>query len=98
MHTLRAEIDYGLAEAHTTMGLVGVKVWIFKGERVPQQKIVVNNEFDDLTDGVETTESTAISGVAEGEAGSNQKPVPDSATNVVYQSSEEDTDAATEKN
>jgi small subunit ribosomal protein S3 len=32
LHTLRADIDYGLAEAHTTYGVVGVKVWIFKGE------------------------------------------------------------------
>lgn len=32
LHTLRADIDYGMAEAHTTYGVVGVKVWIFKGE------------------------------------------------------------------
>jgi small subunit ribosomal protein S3 len=32
LHTFRAEIDYGLAEAHTTYGLIGIKVWVFKGE------------------------------------------------------------------
>ena len=32
LHTLRADIDYGLAEAMTTYGVIGVKVWIFKGE------------------------------------------------------------------
>lgn len=32
LHTLRADIDYGLTEAHTTYGVIGVKVWIFKGE------------------------------------------------------------------
>jgi small subunit ribosomal protein S3 len=32
LHTLRADIDYGTAEAHTTYGTIGVKVWIFKGE------------------------------------------------------------------
>jgi len=32
LHTLRADIDYGLAEAQTTYGVIGVKVWIFKGE------------------------------------------------------------------
>jgi small subunit ribosomal protein S3 len=32
LHTLRADIDYGFAEAHTTFGVIGVKVWIFKGE------------------------------------------------------------------
>ncbi|NWF67197.1 MAG: 30S ribosomal protein S3, partial [Campylobacterales bacterium] len=32
LHTLRAKIDYGFAEAHTTYGVIGVKTWIFKGE------------------------------------------------------------------
>ncbi len=32
LHTLRADIDYGFAEANTTYGMIGVKVWIFKGE------------------------------------------------------------------
>jgi len=32
LHTLRADIDYGLAEAHTTFGIIGVKVWIYRGE------------------------------------------------------------------
>lgn len=34
LHTLRAEIDYGIAEAHTTFGVIGVKVWIYKGDVV----------------------------------------------------------------
>lgn len=37
LHTLRADIDYGLAEARTTYGIVGVKVWIFKGEKFGMQ-------------------------------------------------------------
>ena len=32
LHTLRADIDYGTAEASTTYGIIGIKVWIFKGE------------------------------------------------------------------
>jgi small subunit ribosomal protein S3 len=32
LHTLRARVDYGFAEAHTTYGVIGIKVWIFKGE------------------------------------------------------------------
>ena len=36
-HTLRADIDYGLAEAHTTFGRIGVKVWIYKGEIIPER-------------------------------------------------------------
>lgn len=35
LHTLRADIDYGTAEAHTTYGRIGVKVWIYRGEVLP---------------------------------------------------------------
>ena len=38
LHTMRADIDYGFAEAHTTMGLIGVKVWIYKGDILPEPK------------------------------------------------------------
>ena len=43
LHTLRADIDYGFAEASTTYGVIGIKVWIYKGEvfdytQVPQEK------------------------------------------------------------
>lgn len=40
LHTLRADIDYGFAEALTAMGLIGIKVWIFKGEILPEPKVV----------------------------------------------------------
>jgi len=38
LQTLRADIDYGFAEAHTTYGRIGVKVWIYKGEILPKSK------------------------------------------------------------
>ncbi|MDU5733638.1 MAG: 30S ribosomal protein S3 [Veillonella sp.] len=38
LHTLRANIDYGTAEAHTTYGCIGIKVWIYKGEVLPEAK------------------------------------------------------------
>ena len=38
LHTLRADIDYGITEARTTYGQIGVKVWIYKGEILPQPK------------------------------------------------------------
>ena len=41
LHTFRAEIDYGVAEARTTYGVIGVKVWIFKGEVFEQPEAVV---------------------------------------------------------
>jgi len=38
LHTLRADIDYGFTEAHTTLGRIGVKVWIYKGQVLPEVK------------------------------------------------------------
>jgi len=38
LHTIRADIDYGLAEARTAMGRIGVKVWIYKGDILPEAK------------------------------------------------------------
>ena len=40
LHTLRADIDYGFAESHTTYGVIGIKVWIFKGEIFANDKTV----------------------------------------------------------
>ncbi|MCX8518596.1 MAG: 30S ribosomal protein S3, partial [Methylophilaceae bacterium] len=55
LHTLRADLDYGLAEAVTTYGIIGVKVWIFKGEvfqenqqktNAPAQAVVLEQDVD----------------------------------------------------
>jgi small subunit ribosomal protein S3 len=37
LQTLRADIDYGVAEAHTTYGIIGIKVWLFKGEIIEEK-------------------------------------------------------------
>jgi small subunit ribosomal protein S3 len=47
LHTFRADIDYGLSESHTTYGVIGVKVWIFKGEvfdKVPVEQAPAEGE------------------------------------------------------
>ena len=38
LHTLRADVNYGLAESHTTYGVIGVKVWIFRGEVLTEEE------------------------------------------------------------
>lgn len=38
LHTIRADIDYGFSEARTTMGRLGIKVWIYKGDVLPEKK------------------------------------------------------------
>jgi small subunit ribosomal protein S3 len=39
LHTIRADIDYGFAEANTTYGIIGIKVTIFNGEILPEKKV-----------------------------------------------------------
>jgi hypothetical protein len=63
LHTIRADIDYGLAEARTVMGRIGVKVWIYKGEILPEK---ANAE------GTSTAPRTITAPVAEGESGADQ--------------------------
>ncbi|MBU2008253.1 MAG: 30S ribosomal protein S3 [Chloroflexi bacterium] len=46
LQTLRANIDFGLAEARTTMGRIGVKVWIYKGDIIPEKKAQTSGGSD----------------------------------------------------
>ena len=46
LHTLRADIDFDIAEAATDFGRIGVKVWIFKGEILPEPKVEDDIEED----------------------------------------------------
>ncbi len=53
LHTLRADIDYGFTEAHTAMGLIGVKVWIYKGDILPEPKVMGVEEVTAEAEAVE---------------------------------------------
>ena len=55
LHTLRADIDYGFTEARTTMGRIGVKVWIYKGEILPQPKLAEGITGDTAPPTIEPT-------------------------------------------
>ena len=67
LHTLRADIDYGLAEAATAMGRVGVKVWLYRGDILPQPReemeelatIEVTLQADEADTQLETEDATA---------------------------------------
>jgi small subunit ribosomal protein S3 len=56
LHTLRADIDYGFTEAHTTLGRIGVKVWIYKGQILPELKVA---EVEEKPEGAVIEETTA---------------------------------------
>ena len=46
LHTLRANIDYGTAVSNTTFGIIGVKVWVYKGEVIPEKKLTKPEGFE----------------------------------------------------
>jgi small subunit ribosomal protein S3 len=58
LHTLRAKIDYGTAEAKTTFGVIGVKVWVYHGDEIPTQELEM-----------ERARARALAGVPVGGAG-----------------------------
>ena len=66
LHTLRADIDYGLREAHTTAGRIGVKVWIYKGDILPYKP-----QSDDKV----MREAAMAVGETSGQAGAPRKVV-----------------------
>lgn len=66
LHTLRADIDYGFTEAHTTLGRIGVKVWIYKGDVLPERQARVEPAQEGvLTPAFERTEATTSDATAE---------------------------------
>lgn len=65
LHTLRADIDYGFTEAHTTLGRIGVKVWIYKGQILPELKVVEAEEAPAIEAEERPTEAIAEAVVEE---------------------------------
>lgn len=62
LHTLRADIDYALAEAATEFGRIGVKVWIYKGEIIPVKESVRRQQQEEDTDDIPAIEVTVTAG------------------------------------
>ena len=93
-HTLRADIDYGLAEAHTTFGRIGVKAWIYKGDILPDE---VEEEIDEILedaaapDGLPDDEDGAVAAAAADAARGPQRTAisVEQQENVARQSQED---------
>ena len=62
LHTIRADIDYGFTEAHTALGCIGVKVWIYKGDILPERHI---EETEEMSAELVAGESTEVASPAE---------------------------------
>ena len=73
LHTFRADIDYGLSEAQTTYGVIGVKVWIFKGEVFDKAQLA-----QQAAEG-EAVQATAAAAAAAAAAGAAAPPPPAAA-------------------
>jgi small subunit ribosomal protein S3 len=84
LHTLRADIDYGSTEAHTTLGRIGVKVWIYKGQILPEAKVVETEETP-AEAAAEVTEAVPAAETKETPAG-----VVAEETEAVVEASEEE--------
>jgi len=61
LHKIRADIDYGFTEAHTTLGRIGVKVWIYKGDVLPE---VVVEEAEEIPEDIVAEEPEGAEAVA----------------------------------
>ncbi len=78
LHTIKADIDYGFSEANTTYGIIGVKVWIYKGEMLTKSDIITVPQDADLSgEDQEKTVKKARSKKKRGESGD----IAGSATN-----------------
>ena len=72
LHTLRADIDYGLAEAATSMGRIGVKVWLYRGDILPRQ---AEEELEEL----EAIEVTLPADEPAGQEAAAEEPITEGA-------------------
>jgi len=81
LHTIRADIDYALTEAHTTLGRIGVKVWIYKGEILPEIRELEAEapaaEAEEAAVGEETSPTTEVA--AEAPEGAAEAEVKEAA-------------------
>ena len=64
LHTLRADIDYGVARAQTTYGIIGIKVWIFKGERFEEPTKIIKDNTEQNEEIKDTPVKKTIKGAA----------------------------------
>ena len=99
LHTLKADIDYGTAEAHISMGLIGVKVWIYKGDRILEQPAPIERRRPKREAAKAASAAKAAAPAPEAEPAAPDEPAPSAAAEEAELQSEPEaetkTDAAT---
>jgi small subunit ribosomal protein S3 len=76
LHTIRADVDYGFTEAHTLMGLIGIKVWLYRGDILPEQE----EEVLETPISIEAVDETSV--MVDEEAPKAEVPVKEEALKV----------------
>lgn len=98
LHTLRADVDYGFTEAHTTMGRIGIKVWIYRGDVLPE---ITDNTIEESPFNVieepEISEEKSVSEAVEVPAVTEETLEKPKAKRAVKAKAVEKTDEAEEK-
>jgi small subunit ribosomal protein S3 len=94
LHTLRADVDYGLAEARTTFGRIGVKVWIYKGEILPYRAATEDKISREAAMAVGETSGQAPGRRVVSAGGGRRRPAAEPVSVEQAAESEEITEAA----
>jgi small subunit ribosomal protein S3 len=95
LHTLRADIDYGFTEARTKLGRIGVKVWIYRGDILPEPKVEAPEEAEpEVAEAVAEVSEEEKPEVAEAVAEVSEEEKPEVAEAVAEVSEEEKPEVA----
>ncbi len=106
LHTLRADIDFAIAEAATTFGRIGIKVWIYKGDILPEGRsgrtlnvadVVAEQAAISAAAAAVDTEDAEAAPASEAPAGAVTLEIPEEAAVVVEDAPAPETDSAAEK-
>src|SRR6056300_674698 len=99
LHTLRADVDYGVARAQTTYGIIGIKVWIFKGEIFQDdvKPIIQNDDLSKIEETPKKTVKAATKKTVKADAEDTPKKTVKAATKKTVKADAEETPKKTVK-
>jgi len=97
LHTLKADIDYGTAEARTTLGRIGVKVWIYKGDRIIEEDASVQRRRAEKSGGAEAAKAKTEAETPAETAAETETPAETEAETAAETETEGETETPAEE-
>lgn len=97
LHTLKADIDYGTAEARTTLGRIGVKVWIYKGDRIIEEDASVQRRRAEKSGGAEAAKAETEAETPAETAAETETPAETEAETAAETETEAETETPAEE-